>query len=86
MKKINCKHGLGPMDEIKARRLRQNIEDGNYALLKERVTALHKEYSQNLGRSFYDYIREKDPVLYSAFERAGGIADLYDCLASYGLV
>lgn len=84
--KMNCKHGLDRKQEIQARRLRQKIEEGNYGDLKERLFDLYSKYGLKICGSFYDYIKENDLVLYSAFERIGGIATMYDCLEQCRLI
>lgn len=86
MKTINCKHGLNNSQELQARELRKNILEGDYECIKERVLSLYAEYKKKILGSFYEYIKEKDIVLYSAFERAGGIKNLYDCLEQFELI
>ena len=34
-KKINCKDGLTPSEEIKARRIKKGLQDGNEAIINE---------------------------------------------------
>lgn len=87
MKKINCKHGLNPKEEIQARRLRVTIESAKVnSELRERIGGLYKEFKKNAKGSFYDYIKENDVILYSALERSGGIARMYDCLEKQGMI
>ena len=87
MKKINCKHGLSHKEEIQARRLRVMLSasKSNHELT-ERIHELYEEFKTNRKGSFYDYIKENDVVLYSAFERAGGIAFMYNYLEKYGII
>ena len=87
MKKINCKHGLVPKEEIQARRLRVIISNGeSNDELRGRIEKLHNDFKMNLRGSFYDYIKENDVVLHSAFERAGGIVQMYNYLEKYGII
>ena len=82
MKKINCKHGLERKQEIQARRLKEKISTGNYEEIFDRLKELYNEYKNQISGSFYDYIKENDIVIYSAFERAGGAAKLYEVMES----
>lgn len=78
MKKMNCKHGLGRKEEIQARRLKDKILEEDIEVIGKRLVELYKSYGQPISGTFYfDYIKEKDLVLYSAFERTGGIIQMY---------
>lgn len=78
MNKINCKQGLNPKEEIEARRLKDKIVEEDKDVVVSRLLKLYKNYGKSISGSFYlDYIKEKDIILYSAFERAGGIIQMY---------
>lgn len=80
MKKINCKHGLERKQEIQARRLKEKICAGNYEEVCDKLKELYNEYKKQISGSFYNYLKEKDVVIYSAFERAGGIMKFYEVM------
>ena len=76
MKKFNCKHGLNPKEEIAARRLKDAIRE-NSMEVEQRIFKLYKTYALTYSKDdFYTYIKEHDSILYSAFERIGGIYEL----------
>ena len=84
MKKINCKNGLDHKQEIEARRLRKALEE-NSKVIEERLCKLYKNYGlTKTSGGFYTYIKENDIILYSAFERAGGVYQLNSIMRSYG--
>lgn len=85
MKKINCRHGLGPKEEIQARRLKDKILQEDKTVIEERINPLYKSFSVKINGSFYEYVKKNDIVLYSAFERAGGIIKMYYFMGKLGL-
>jgi len=86
MKKINCKHGLSPKEEIEARRLKENIMNGDGDIFKERFVVLYNKYNIKMDGGFYAYILKYDKILYSVFERIGGIKQMYYYLEKYNLL
>lgn len=86
MKKINCKHGLTPKEEIEARRLKDSALGENEEIFKERFIKLYKGYVKNIEGGFYEYILNNDKIVYSVFERIGGIKKLYIYLNKYNLL
>ena len=86
MKKINCKHGLNPKEEIEARRLKKDILEGYGEKFKERIIDLFNLYKVDMEGGFYAYIFENDKILYSVFERIGGIKQMYLYLEEYDLL
>lgn len=86
MKKINCKHGLSHKEEIEARRLKKNALGENEEIFKERLEKVYKQYSKNMEGGFYEYLLNNDKVVYSVFERIGGIREMYVYLNKYNLL
>ena len=86
LEKINCKHGLSPKEEIEVRRLKRSVLDGNEEVFKERIIELYKTYIINMNGGFYEYILKNDKILYSVFERIGGIKEMYCYLNKYDLI
>lgn len=86
MKKINCKHGLTSKEEIEARRLKSNILEGDGKIFEERFVSLYNTYKKQMNGGFYEYILKNDKVMYSAFERIGGIRRMYYYLSKYKLI
>lgn len=67
-KKINCKHGLDKRDEIEARRLKTKIlaEDKNTLFCYHMLWIK----SSTFEKTFEDFLKEENIVLYSAYVRA----------------
>ncbi len=67
-KKINCKHGLTPAEEVQARKLRWQLEKGDedYNTL---IRELYAEWFVKPKSSFYDWLEPQDKVLSSALRR-----------------
>jgi len=89
LKKINCKHGLNPKEEIRARRLARNVIEGNEKEFKERMKKTYFEWSsiknkEGVDKSYIEYLEEKDKVLYSVVKRLGGRFLFY--LSRYDLI
>lgn len=82
MKKLNCKHGLEKKQELEARKIRRVLigkkEDENDAV-KNRIKNLYNAFVFSNHKTiyvFYNYMQKNDVVLFSAFERIGGITKL----------
>lgn len=86
MRKINCKHGLSPKEEIEARRIKTNVLAGNEEVFKDRIVKLFDVYKVKMYGGFYEYILNNDRVLYSVIERIGGIKQMYYYLDKYNLL
>lgn len=86
MKKINCKHGLTNKEEIEARRLKKDVLEGDGKIFEERFVNLYNTYKKRMDGGFYEYILKNDKVLYSMFERIGGIRSMYYYLGKYKLI
>lgn len=86
VKKINCKHGLTYKEEIEARRLKRNALGDNEEIFKERLLKVYTEYSKNMNGGLYEYLLKNDKVIYSVFERLGGIRQMYVYLNKYNLL
>lgn len=81
MKKINCKHGLNPKEEISARRMKRVIDGSSTDKEQELIikikeiydffTVNNPKHTKNLVQ-LYNFIEEYDKVVYSAFERVEG--------------
>lgn len=71
MKKINIKHGLDWRGEITARRIREKLESDDETVISE-YNKLWKEFIKlPMGtKNFKDFLKERNLVYYSAFERA----------------
>ena len=87
MKKINCKHELNRKQEIEARRFRRVIledvsEERKEQLLK-RVLDLYHSFIQSGEDSLYKYVKKNDIVVYSAFQRVGGMEALYRFISKF---
>ena len=70
LKKINCKHGLERRQEIEARLLRRRLEQDpvdEETFLK--VKEYFKEYKKSGKQTFFDFLKKKDIVMYSAMLR-----------------
>lgn len=89
MKKINCKHGLDRKQEIEARRFK-NVIIGKTTeredLLNKRLSRMFEEFIQTKNDSWYNYIKVNDIVIYSAFERAGGLEKLYQFMEKHNIL
>lgn len=88
MKKINCKHELNRKQEIEARRFRKVILEEDIASEREkqllqRVTSLYYSFVQSGKNSFYKHVKENDIVVYSAFQRVGGMETLYRFISKF---
>jgi len=86
MKKIHCKHGLNAKEEIQARRLKTSVLEGEERYFEERLKKVFNVYKTKRNESFYEYILNNDKVLYSVFERIGGIKKMYYYLEKYNLL
>ena len=69
IKHINCKHGLDKNQELEARRIRTKLEARDNETLKV-YNKLYMEHKEVGKGSFEEFLKEKDIVLYSAYERA----------------
>lgn len=69
VKQTNCKHGLNKMQEIRARRLRCKLEEGEKETI-EQYNKFWQEWHSAHGVSFSTYLKENDVVFYSAYVRA----------------
>lgn len=67
-KNTKCKHGLNEIQEIEARKLRSKLAIGDLETIKMFHNML-LDYLKNSKGSYPEYIKEKDPVYYSAFIR-----------------
>lgn len=86
MRKINCKQGLTPKEELEVRRLKRNALGENEELFRERLVKIYNEYIKNMEGGFYQYLLNNDKVVYSVFERIGGIKKMYFYLNKYNLL
>ncbi len=87
MKKINCKHGLHPREEIAARRMRRAIEGSvldSEEIVKPKIKEIYNLFlmdnpknSKNIVR-LYKYIQINHKFVYSAFERLNGYKTFTD--------
>ena len=79
-------YGLNPNEEIEARRIKTNILEGDEEIFKKRIIDLFNIYNIKMDGGFYKYILNNDKVLYSVFERIGGIKQMYYYLDKYNLL
>ena len=91
MKKINCKHELNRKQEIEARRFRKVILEEDVSSewvmqLLQRVTSLYYSFIQSGKDSLYKFVKENDIVVYSAFQRVGGMEALYHFVSKSQIV
>lgn len=75
-KKINCKHGLDNKQEIQARRLRANLEQGDKDVITE-YKKLWEEWFDEPKMGFLEFLQKRDVVYYSAYIRAAQNQGLY---------
>ena len=67
-KKINCRHNLSKTQELEARKLAKKLSQGDVETLQI-YRNMFFEYIKDSKGPYVEFVKEKDPVYYSALIR-----------------